>query len=62
MASRFRTRRHCLYYNIAAFKEAGLDPDHPPATWTDWLAAAKALTKAAGGGTQRWGLMFPGDL
>ena len=25
-----------LYYNTDAFKEAGLDPDHPPATWAEW--------------------------
>jgi sn-glycerol 3-phosphate transport system substrate-binding protein len=46
-----------LYYNIEAFKEAGLDADHPPQNWADWLAAAKQLTKPDGA---RWGLMFPG--
>jgi hypothetical protein len=40
--------------------DAGLDPEHPPATWADWATAAKALTKDAGGQGQRWGLMFPG--
>lgn len=54
----FQNSTPLLYYNVAAFKEAGLDPDHPPATWTDWLAAAKALSKG-GSDTQRWGLMFP---
>ena len=55
----FQNSTPLLYYNVDAFKEAGLDPDDPPATWTEWLAAAKALTKSAGGQTQRWGLMFP---
>jgi len=55
----FQNSTPLLYYNVDAFKEAGLDPDHPPATWTEWLAATKALTKSAGGQTQRWGLMFP---
>jgi sn-glycerol 3-phosphate transport system substrate-binding protein len=54
----FQNSTPLLYYNVAAFKEAGLDPDHPPATWTDWLAAAKALSKG-GNDNQRWGLMFP---
>jgi sn-glycerol 3-phosphate transport system substrate-binding protein len=55
----FQNSTPLLYYNVDAFKEAGLDPEDPPATWTEWLAAAKALTKSAGGQTQRWGLMFP---
>jgi ABC-type glycerol-3-phosphate transport system substrate-binding protein len=25
-----------LYYNTDAFKEVGLDPDHPPQTWAEW--------------------------
>ena len=56
----FQNSTPLLYYNTAAFKDAGLDPDRPPSTWTEWLAAAKALTKSAGGERQRWGLMFPG--
>jgi sn-glycerol 3-phosphate transport system substrate-binding protein len=31
----FQNSTPLLYYNVAMFKEAGLDPDHPPATWTD---------------------------
>lgn len=46
-----------LYYNTDAFKDAGLEPDKPPATWAEWVAAAKKLTKPSG---ERWGLMFPG--
>jgi sn-glycerol 3-phosphate transport system substrate-binding protein len=55
----FQNSTPLLYYNVSAFTEAGLDPDHPPATWTDWIAAARALAQADGGQTQRWGLMFP---
>jgi sn-glycerol 3-phosphate transport system substrate-binding protein len=55
----FQNSTPLLYYNVSAFTEASLDPDHPPANWVDWIAAAKALTKTAGGQTQRWGLMFP---
>jgi sn-glycerol 3-phosphate transport system substrate-binding protein len=56
----FQNSTPLLYYNVAAFADAGLDPDHPPLSWADSITAAKALTKTAGGQTQRWGLMFPG--
>ncbi len=45
-----------MYYNKDAFKEAGLDPDKPPATWDQLVAACKALTKADG---SQWGVMIP---
>src|SRR4051812_35522513 len=35
-----------MYYNADMFKAAGLNPDKPPATWTEWNAAAAKLTKA----------------
>jgi len=52
----FQNSTPLLYYNVDAFKDAGLDPDKPPRSWAEWVAAAKALTKPDG---QRWGLMFP---
>ena len=45
-----------MYYNEAAFREVGLDPDHPPATWAEWVDAAKKLTKRDGNTTTRWGI------
>ena len=45
-----------LYYNEAAFREVGLDPDHPPTTWAEWVEDAKKLTKRDGTNTTRWGL------
>jgi sn-glycerol 3-phosphate transport system substrate-binding protein len=56
----FQNSTPLLYYNAGAFSDAGLDPEHPPATWADWIAAAKKLAKTEGGQGQRWGLMFPG--
>jgi len=56
----FQNSTPLLYYNEAAFREAGLDPNHPPATWDEWAAAAKKLVKQDGGQTTRWGLMMPG--
>lgn len=32
-----------MYYNVDAFKKAGLDPDKPPKTWAELRAAAKKL-------------------
>jgi sn-glycerol 3-phosphate transport system substrate-binding protein len=55
----FQNSTPLLYYNVSAFTEAGLNPDHPPATWVDWIAAARALAKTEGGESRRWGLMFP---
>ena len=34
-----------LYYNKEVFKEAGLDPNKPPATWTEMVEYAQKLTK-----------------
>ena len=44
----FQNSTPVLYYNVDAFKEAGLDPDKPPATWDEWVDAAKKLTKRDG--------------
>jgi sn-glycerol 3-phosphate transport system substrate-binding protein len=45
-----------MYYSVGAFQDAGLDPDKPPATWAEWLDAAKKLTKPGG---DRWGVNWP---
>jgi sn-glycerol 3-phosphate transport system substrate-binding protein len=49
-----------LYWNKDAFKEAGLDPNKPPANWMEQVEMAKKLTKhdAAGNVTQ-WGIQVP---
>jgi len=49
-----------LYHNKDAFKEVGLDPNKPPATWDEMVAAAKKLTKKdASGNVTRWGVHIP---
>lgn len=45
-----------MYYNKDAFREAGLDPENPPATWDEYVDAAKKLTKSDG---SQWGAMIP---
>ncbi|THF75492.1 ABC transporter substrate-binding protein [Cohnella fermenti] len=43
-----------LYYNKDAFKEVGLDPEQPPATWDELAKSAKQLTNE-----DRWGIEIP---
>lgn len=40
-----------LYYNKKLFREAGLDPDKPPQTWSQVLEYSKKLTKTNPDGT-----------
>ncbi len=62
-----------FYYNKALFRNAGLDPDKPPKTYDDLVAAAEALKAAGivpfgGGNADGWGdlqylnILFPGDF
>ena len=37
-----------LYYNKDAFREAGLDPEQPPATWAEHAQFAQKLTRREG--------------
>jgi sn-glycerol 3-phosphate transport system substrate-binding protein len=49
-----------LYWNKEAFKEAGLDPERPPANWTEMAQmASKLVKKDAAGNVTRWGVMVP---
>ncbi len=49
-----------LYYNKDAFKEAGLDPNKPPATWAEMIEMSKKLVKKdAAGNVTRWGIKVP---
>ena len=62
-----------FYYNKALFRQAGLDPDKPPVTFDDLVAAAKKLKAAGivpfgGGNADGWGdlqylnILFPGTF
>ena len=49
-----------LYYNKEVFKEAGLDPNRPPATWKEMVEYAQKLTKRdASGNVTQWGVQIP---
>jgi multiple sugar transport system substrate-binding protein len=48
----YRIEAHAVYYNKAAFREAGLDPAKPPKTWPELIEVAKKLTKTVNGKPQ----------
>ena len=49
-----------LYWNKDAFKEAGLDPERPPANWDEMRTMARKLVKKdANGNVARWGVEVP---
>ncbi len=49
-----------LYWNKELFKEAGLDPNKPPATWAELASMATALTKKdAAGKVTQYGIQVP---
>ncbi|MBD0709696.1 MULTISPECIES: ABC transporter substrate-binding protein [unclassified Streptomyces] len=46
-----------LYYNKDAFRKAGLDPEAPPKTWSQFTEVAKRLTKPKGDSYEQLGFM-----
>ena len=48
-----------LYWNKDAFRAAGLDPDHAPATWQEQADMAAKLTRRNGDQVERWGVQIP---
>ncbi len=59
----FQRSTAIFYYNKAAFRDAGLDPEPFPTTW-DALAetAAKLVRRDAHGKVTRWGIELAADL
>jgi len=56
----FQRSTPVLYWNKDAFKEAGLDPNTPPATWDEMVSFGKKLTKTdAAGNVSQWGVRIP---
>ena len=56
----YRIETHAVIYNKGAFKAAGLDPDKPPQTWSDLVAAAKKLTGKTADGKDQYGFAITG--
>lgn len=38
-----------LYWNKDLFRQAGLDPDKPPATWSEWIDMSRQIAEAGKG-------------
>ena len=57
----FQNSTPLVYINVDHFKEAGLDPTKPPATWAEFVDAAKKLTKRNGDSVERYGFTMPGN-
>ena len=56
----FQRSTPVLYWNKDAFKEAGLDPETPPANWDEMVTMGKQLVKKdASGNVERWGVRIP---
>lgn len=39
---------HPIYYNRKLYEQAGLDPDSPPATWSDFVSDCRTITARTG--------------
>lgn len=56
----FQRSTPVLYWNKAAFADAGLDPEVPPATWDEMVEFGKKLTKKDdNGNVTQWGVRIP---
>lgn len=56
----FQRSTPVLYWNKAAFEEAGLDPEKGPATWAEMVEMGKKMTKKdANGNVTQWGVHIP---
>lgn len=56
----FQRSTPIFYYNVEAFREAGLDPKSPPKTWDEMVEMGKKLTvKDSNGNVTRWGTRIP---
>ncbi|MBW7455755.1 ABC transporter substrate-binding protein [Paenibacillus sepulcri] len=56
MALPYTTDARVLWYNKDIFKQAGLDPEKPPVTWSELKADAETITKATDGKVAGFGL------
>jgi sn-glycerol 3-phosphate transport system substrate-binding protein len=59
----FQRSTAIFYYNKAAFRDAGLDPETFPTTWSALAdTAAKLVKRDAKGDVTRWGIKMASDL
>lgn len=48
-----------LCMNTAVYRQRGVDPNKPPATWDEYLDQARRLTGTDATGKEVWGTVFP---
>lgn len=59
----FQRSTAIFYYNKAAFRESGLDPEQFPTTWAALAdTAAKLVQRDSAGKVTRWGIKMASDL
>lgn len=56
----YRIETHGVFYNKGAFRAAGLDPEKPPATWTELVDVATRLTGKGANGQDQFGFAVTG--
>lgn len=49
VAVAYKSSTFMLFYNKDLIKKAGLDPENPPKTWSEWQKNSDAITKAGKG-------------
>lgn len=55
----FQRSTAVLFWNKDAFKQAGLDPEKPPANWTEQTDMGRKLVTRSGDTVTRWGVQIP---
>ncbi len=55
----FQRSTAVLYWNKDVFKQVGLDPEKPPASWTDQTEMGRKLVAKSGDSVSRWGVQIP---
>ena len=56
----YRAQTLGLIYNKQLYRDAGLNPDQPPQTWDEFIAASKKLTRTNAKGEQQYGIGVAG--
>ncbi len=58
----FQRSTSVAFFSKPAFQEVGLDPEQPPQTWDQLIAAAVKLTKKQGDAASRWGVKLASNF
>ena len=56
----YRIEAHALIYNKGLYRQAGLDPEDPPETWTELIEYSQALSELSNNGQPVYGFGIAG--